>query len=317
MSKRHASTEKLWHQWSVSSPISTIASPVTVERILTHPGGAHKDEFLACCALISRYQVPVVRREPTEEELKDPAVVVVDVGGEHTPEHRNFDHHQFHRDHAPRCALSLVLSDLGLYDAALGFCDWLETAEWLDCRGPIDTARHLQVDTSIIHKLASPVDFSLLRRFSVTSELHPNNPLWQIMGMVGEDLLGYIEGMKRRLEEIEIQAEWWTVEGPHGSFEVLFLERGDSMPSEPSAGLGRYIEQQGKTDSVVAMVYPDRRGSGYGLSRFNDSPTHDFSRIEDCDDVHFAHARGFVAKSSATDPARLRELLALAQVAAG
>jgi len=40
----------------------------------------------------------------------------------------------------------------------------------------------------------------------------------------------------------------------------------------------------------------------------------DFTKIQDCPDVHFAHARGFVAKTSATDPARLRELLALAWV---
>jgi len=41
----------------------------------------------------------------------------------------------------------------------------------------------------------------------------------------------------------------------------------------------------------------------------------DFTRLENEDDVHFAHARGFVAKTSATDPTRLRELLSLAHVA--
>jgi hypothetical protein len=57
------------------------------------------------------------------------------------------------------------------------------------------------------------------------------------------------------------------------------------------------------------MVYPDRRGNGYGLSRHNDHPGLDFTRIEKHDDVHFAHARGFVAKTPATNPDRLRELL--------
>jgi hypothetical protein len=37
----------------------------------------------------------------------------------------------------------------------------------------------------------------------------------------------------------------------------------------------------------------------------------DFTRIGDCEDVHFAHARGFVAKTSATDSGRLKELLRL------
>ena len=60
---------------------------------------------------------------------------------------------------------------------------------------------------------------------------------------------------------------------------------------------------------IAGLVYPDRRGSGFGLSRHNDHPGLDFTRIENCEDVHFAHARGFVAKTSATDPVRLRELL--------
>jgi hypothetical protein len=79
-------------------------------------------------------------------------------------------------------------------------------------------------------------------------------------------------------------------------------------------GIARYIESQGKEESVIAMVYPDRRGKGYGLSRYNDNEAMDFTKLTDCDDVHFAHLRGFVAKSSATEEARLRELLALAHV---
>ena len=106
--------------------------------ILTHPGGSHKDEFLACCLLIAKHGAPVVRREPTPDDLVDPAVAVVDVGGEHTPELGNFDHHQFPKDHPPVCALSLVLQQLGVYDDARAFCDWLEPAEWFDTRGPVD-----------------------------------------------------------------------------------------------------------------------------------------------------------------------------------
>jgi hypothetical protein len=39
----------------------------------------------------------------------------------------------------------------------------------------------------------------------------------------------------------------------------------------------------------------------------------DFTRIADEPDVHFAHKRGFVAKTSATDPQRLQVLLQLAE----
>ena len=62
-------------------------------------------------------------------------------------------------------------------------------------------------------------------------------------------------------------------------------------------------------DGVAGLVYPDRRGSGYGMSRHHDHPKLEFTRIEGEDNVHFAHARGFVAKTSATEVERLKELV--------
>ncbi|MEE2734480.1 MAG: MYG1 family protein, partial [Verrucomicrobiota bacterium] len=108
---------------------------MSIELILTHPGGAHKDDYLACSLLVAQHGAPIERREPEQGDLDNSAVLVVDVGGEHEPERGNFDHHQFPRDHDPICALSLVLQDLGLYEDAKMFCDWLEPAEWFDTRG--------------------------------------------------------------------------------------------------------------------------------------------------------------------------------------
>jgi len=293
--------------------LSTDSKP-NVHLILTHPGGAHKDEFLACCVLVYRHEAPISRREPRPADLEDPATLVVDVGGEHTPERGNFDHHQFPRDHEPLCALSLVLADMRIYEEARKFCDWLQPAEWFDCRGPRDTAQFLGVEPEVIGKMVTPIDLSLLRRFAMSRELGADDPLWQIMRMVGEDLVCYIEGLSRRLAFVAEHAQWWTVDGEHGSFEVLFMPRTDPMPNEPSAGLPRYIEQEGRAESVVAMVYPDRRGDGYALARFHDNPLLDCAQLTELEDVHFAHARGFVAKTSATDPERLKDLLRLAQV---
>jgi len=86
------------------------------------------------------------------------------------------------------------------------------------------------------------------------------------------------------------------------------------MPDEPSAGIDRYLATIDKDKSVAALIYPDRRGSGYGLSRNNDDPRYDFTRIDKQPDVHFAHARGFVAKTSAAEIGRVKELLGLARV---
>ncbi|MGE9269774.1 MAG: MYG1 family protein [Verrucomicrobiales bacterium] len=283
---------------------------MAIHTILTHPGGAHKDEFLACCVLAAVHGAKIVRREPEAEDLGDVDVVVVDVGGEHEPSRSNFDHHQFPRDHAPVCALSLVLMDLGIYEDARRFCDWLETAERFDVTGPHSTAKWLGVDRDTLARLISPIDITLLRRFAKQAEISPGEPLYEVMRWVGEDLLEFVKSLRERLEFVAEHAEVWEVK----DFKVLFMPRTEPLPDEASAGLGRYIESLGLKDEVAAMVYPDRRGTGYGLSRFNDDSRLDFSRIEQEDEVHFAHVRGFVAKSTATAPARLRELLLKAVV---
>ena len=81
-----------------------------------------------------------------------------------------------------------------------------------------------------------------------------------------------------------------------------------------STGFGRYLDSIGESESVAGLVYPDQRGNGYGLSRHNDHPRLEFTRIDAEADVHFAHARGFVAKTSATEKRRLKELLRAAWV---
>lgn len=282
---------------------------MALSLILTHPGGSHKDELLACSLLAAVHRVPIVRREPTEADLADPSIAVVDVGGEHVPERNNFDHHQFPADHPPICALSLVLQHLGVYDDARQFCEWLEPAEWFDTRGPNVTAKWLGVDRNAMGKLSSPIDITILRRFAKAKRLEPGEPLWEMLSYIGEDLLEYLRDLRSRLDFIAKNAEIWNVDDQ----EVLFLPRTEPMPDEPSFGIGRYLESVGKNCSVAALIYPDRRGSGYGLSRHNDHPAYDFTRIEKEPDVHFAHARGFVAKTSASETTRVKELLALAK----
>ncbi|MCF7760504.1 MAG: hypothetical protein K9M98_08370 [Cephaloticoccus sp.] len=138
------------------------------------------------------------------------------------------------------------------------------------------------------------------------------------MRMVGNDLLGYLRHLRTRLTFIGQHAELWSLDGmavsPENETapEVVFMPRTNPLPEDPSSGLDRYVLEQGLDDRVVAIIAPDRRGDGYGLSRHRDHPRLDFTRIAHEPDVHFAHLRGFVAKTSATDPLRLRELLTLA-----
>ena len=280
-----------------------------IKKIITHPGGAHKDEFLACCVLLAKDSVSILRQEATEEELEDPEVVVVDVGHRHEPQLNNFDHHQFPRDAEPTCSLSLVLSKLGIYEDARSFCPWLEVAEWFDCRGPNDTADWLGLDREVVGKLNSPIDITILQGFAKQAEHNPGEPIWEVMQMVGKELVEYITGLRGRIDEVSKIEEVWKLTHGDVEFKVIFAPRTNPSIEEVSGALGWRVKELGIEEEVYVMVYPDGRGQGYGMKRFNDREEIDFSIIEKESDVRFAHARGFIAKVEAVGIDRLKELI--------
>ena len=72
---------------------------------------------------------------------------------------------------------------------------------------------------------------------------------------------------------------------------------------------GGHVIALGLEEEVLALIYPDSRGEGYGMRRFNDDQRMDFSPLDAETDVHFAHARGFIAKTSSADVERLKALV--------
>ncbi|MDB4810115.1 MYG1 family protein [bacterium] len=288
-----------------------------IQLIVTHPGGAHKDEFLACCLLAHLHGVSIQRREPTDNDLIDPTICVVDVGGSHDPQLNNFDHHHFSRDAPPQCALSLVLLSLGVYEDALSFCAWLRPAEWLDTLGPNEASKLMGIPRSALSELNSPIDVTLLNRFASHTELTPDAVLYQVMCMVGEDILHYLHALRSRLDFLKHHCQWWSIDSKDPGtppIRALFLEQCDEIAADPSFGLYAFIAAEDQQEHVHALIYPDRRGDGYGLTTYEDCPRLNFSLIESEDDVRFAHKRGFVAKVETTEPIRLKELVALAVV---
>ena len=279
-----------------------------ISKILTHPGGAHRDDFFAVCLFISKHRVPVVRREPTSADLDDVTTIVIDVGGEHSPARMNFDHHHFPRDHRPPCAFSLVLQYLGLYEDAQTFWRWLAAMEWFDSKGPSQTARWLGVEGDIIGQLSSPLDGLLLQRFAASSELAPSEPLYEMMALIGGDLIEQLEGARRSLDLIRQHVQTWPL--PLGAKTcALFLPRDPALPENLSNHMERFVYKTKIDGSIVALIYPDRRGSGYGIKRFNDHPRVDFGRIRSEPDVRFVHANGFVCKTTTDDPERLKAMI--------
>ena len=285
-----------------------------IKTIITHPGGAHKDDFLACSVLLSNHSVSIFRRDPTEQELEDPEVAVVDIGHQHDPKLNNFDHHQLPRDHEPTCALSLVLQKFEIYEDTKEFCSWLETTEWFDCRGPHDTAEWLGVDREAMAKLNSPLDVTMFQAFARQKEHHPGEPVWEVMKMMGTDLVQYVTGLRGRINQVAKIEEFWDLGQGEDMIKVAFVPRTEPEVEEASGGLAWRIKELGLEEEVVAMVYPDSRGGGYGMRRYDDNLALDFSQLSEQPDVHFTHNRGFIAKTSTTKVSRLKELVLLAKV---
>ena len=87
--------------------------------IVTHPGSAHRDEFLACCLLLADDNIAphierIERRDCKAEDLEDRNTIVLDQGGMYSEPFHNYDHHQLGRDAAPVCSITMVLTMLGI-----------------------------------------------------------------------------------------------------------------------------------------------------------------------------------------------------------
>ena len=81
------------------------------------------------------------------------------------------------------------------------------------------------------------------------------------------------------------------------------------MPEDASGVLGYQVKALGLEEEIISVISPDSRGEGYGMRRYNDDQRMDFSRLEDEPDVHFAHSRGFIAKTTTTEINRLKSLI--------
>jgi hypothetical protein len=128
-----------------------------------------------------------------------------------------------------------------------------------------------------------------------------------MMARIGEDLLTYLRSLRLHLNELQKYVMFWEVEG----LTIAYLPRRDSLSPETAGALNMFVRETGR--DIAGTVSPDKRGSGYGLTRVDDDLRLNFAPLAGEPDVHFAHKQGFVAKTSATDPERLKQLLALAR----
>lgn len=253
-----------------------------ITKIITHPGNAHRDEFLACAIILASLpwdqsrQVKLERREPTPGDTLTNGVLVLDIGG------GDFDHHQLPRDAAPVCALTLVLRDLGLLETAYKAWPWLQFSEVLDSKGPSVAAESVGAAwPRSMPMLLSPVEQWALYWF----ECGHSDSLDIVRG-VGAFLLAELADYQLAEANLEKYATVRQVNG----LQVVDISFTSSTTALP-AWKARHAPH------AAVSVMKDERGAGLALYRYNDDKRVDFSRLEGDSVIKFAHKGGFIAKT--------------------
>lgn len=257
------------------------------ELIITHPGSAHFDEVTAISLILAEYPhswFTIERREPTQEELEDKHVWVVDVGERHEPEKLNFDHHQ-----SLSCPASFILvaDHLGLAET-MAVLPWWGFKDSVDRFGPVKSSEVFGAGDDLINR--NPVEDWLTESFSKD----PQKSLDML-----RDFGSYIVGHARTLKS---QIDFWK------TCRRVVISGVPAMIGETteSAGLEEFRRQVDDPPDVVISLA--RRGEGWRLFRYEGTAV-DFSRIAELPQIEFAHKSGFMAKTDGLLP--IEEVIAL------
>lgn len=286
--------------------------------IITHPGRAHRDDFLAVCWLLGDVTAPpeVYRREPTQADIDDSTVYVLDIGGHYDPHFRNFDHHQLPADSPPTCALQLLLEyELGVTAAHETF-PWLFTTGLLDSKGAGAAAAHYGIPVALFGKGGSPIESMMLDLFAEVFYMYPSDALYKVMTAIGLSMWERAANFKAARDQVNVEVWHQNVGG--ACFDVLLADEATKNMTHP-AYLPEIMElnrraavDQGANPLMSISPSVDGRGDGWTLYRYDDSKFIDFNRIRNHPKVNFVHANGFIAKVGA-DVTR-DELLELAKL---
>jgi hypothetical protein len=273
-----------------------------MHTIITHPGSAHKDDFLSVSVLLATLgEARVFRREPTAADLADPNIYVVDVGMIHDPERHNFDHHQ---DPTLPCAFHLVMQHLNHHEAADAMFAWYRHMSMMDVRGPHRMARDLGIETHLLFATSSPIDGYILSSFAALETLDPQHFLYRFMQDLGRDMLVLIDRKRARLERLKAEARVFAVK----QFKAVASE----ISKTPKLAMDLFLQFL-NDEQIVISITPSNRGNGWELIRLGDHPQVDFRAIRSRPEIAFVHNNGFLAKTHVRIP--LPEVIPLASQA--
>lgn len=248
---------------------------MNTQLIVTHPGSAHFDEVTAISLILSMYadiEFRVERRDPTQEELDDQNVWVVDTGNQHEPDKRNFDHHQ-----SQDCPASFVLlaKYLGISET-LAVLPWWHFKDRVDRFGPVEASLTYSAGDNLVNR--SPMETWLMGIFA--TETKASLPL---LKSFGTHIIDEATVLKR-------QIEYWK------TCRRLVINGIPAMIGETTASAGLEEFRRAEKHPPDIIISLDHRSEGWRLFRY-DGTSVDFNLIADCSEIAFAHKSGFIAKT--------------------
>ena len=261
------------------------------ELIITHPGSSHFDEFFALCLILATFpstEFIIKRREPTPEEVADPTIWVVDIGGDYDPKKRNFDHHQ---NIDLSASFVLVAEFLG-HATHLSSLAWWRFKDRIDRFGPAKVGAEL--GTTDLRTTYSPMEGWMLGMFA-----EEPNSLAGIMRQFGHRA---IESARKLNAQCTLWSNARRVEV--GGYSVLIGE------TDESEGAQEFNFRQANPAAICLSW--DSRGKGWKLLRFDNAQEVDFSKLQGRPEIKFAHKTGFVAKTHTRLP--IEEVLELVRL---
>jgi hypothetical protein len=254
----------------------------TPEKIIIHGGETvHDDELIASAIVMGYFKtpIPIYRRPPTDQELANPNIWVLDVGMQLNEIQHNFDHHQ---DKGIDASFILVSRFL---EVNLKPFKWSEGINLLDTKGPffVSNKYFKGGDIRIIY---SPIlEFMLLKigKYQVV-------PTWfcEYLCEMGKYIISQAKDIAIRIEDIKERGLLIPIKNNSSARVLLYINKED-----PTFGIEEYKEES-KFDIPISVTY-DTRDMGYTLYRHHDDKRVNFSSL--CgDEVLFAHKGGFIAK---------------------
>ncbi len=248
------------------------------QLIITHPGSAHFDDVTAVSLILAMNagtEFKVERREPSQAELDNPDVWVLDIGNRHEPEKRNFDHHQ-----SLDCPASFVLvaEYLGLGET-MSVMPWWHFKDEVDRFGPVTSSEKYHAGDDIVNR--NPVETWLVDSFA--SNQNPSAEVLAILKAFGIHLIEEARTLKK-------QIDYWKTR-PRLVIAGVPAIIGETKESAGLEEFRRLVDN--KPDIVISL---DRRNDGWRLFRYDGAPV-DFSRLAGRPEILFAHKNGFTART--------------------